>query len=62
MPSVRQVELVNGGIEASYDGDEDTAAEILHALTSAGIKVSEFSTLDGGLEDAFLRATSEETA
>jgi ABC-2 type transport system ATP-binding protein len=60
--SVRQVELVNGGIEASYDGDEDTAAEILQALTSAGIRVSEFSPLDGGLEDAFLRATSEETA
>ena len=60
--SVRQVELVNGGIEASYDGDEDTAAEILQALTSAGIRVSEFSPLDGALEDAFLRATSEETA
>jgi ABC-2 type transport system ATP-binding protein len=62
LASVRQVEVVNGAIEASYDGDEDTAAEILQALTTAGIRVSEFSPLDGGLEDAFLRATSEETA
>jgi ABC-2 type transport system ATP-binding protein len=61
LESVRQVEVVNGAIEAGYDGKEDTAADILHALTSAGIRVSEFSPLDGGLEDAFLRATEGET-
>jgi ABC-2 type transport system ATP-binding protein len=62
MESVREVVVVNGAIEAGYDGDEDTAADILQALTSVGIRVAEFSPLDGGLEDAFLRATAEETA
>ena len=62
MDSVREVEVVDGAIEAGYDGDEVTAAAILQALTSAGIRVAEFSPLDGGLEDAFLRATAEETA
>jgi ABC-2 type transport system ATP-binding protein len=57
---VRRVEVVNGGIEAEYEGDESVASDILVALTSAGIKVSGFSQVDGGLEDAFLRATSEE--
>ena len=62
LASVRDVEVVNGAIEAGYDGAEATAADILQALTAAGIRVSEFSPLDGGLEDAFLRATAEETA
>jgi ABC-2 type transport system ATP-binding protein len=60
LAAVRQVEVVNGAIEAAYDGDEVTAADILQALTAARIRVSEFSPLVGGLEDAFLRATSEE--
>lgn len=60
LASIRHLDSSNGTIEAQYDGDESTAAEILSALTSAGIKVSGFSTIDGGLEDAFLRATSEE--
>jgi ABC-2 type transport system ATP-binding protein len=62
LDTIRQAEVVNGAIEVDYDGDEDTAADILQALTAAGIRVSEFSPLDGGLEDAFLRATAEETA
>jgi ABC-2 type transport system ATP-binding protein len=57
---VRRVEVVNGGIEAEFEGDESVASDILVALTSAGIKVSGFSQVDGGLEDAFLRATSED--
>ncbi len=60
LPAVRHAELVNGAIEAEYTGDESTASEILQALTSAGIRVSGFSQIEGGLEDAFLRATSEE--
>jgi ABC-2 type transport system ATP-binding protein len=60
IPAVRHVDLANGSIEATFEGDESTAAEILQALTSGGIKVSAFSQADGGLEDAFLRATTEE--
>ncbi len=60
LPSVRHAEAINGSIEAEYDGDERTASEILLALTGAGIKVSSFAPVDGGLEDAFLKATSEE--
>jgi hypothetical protein len=60
LASIRHLASTNGTIEAEYDGDERTAAEILAALTNAGIKVSGFSTIDGGLEDAFLKATSEE--
>jgi ABC-2 type transport system ATP-binding protein len=57
---VRHAEAVNGAIEAEYDGDEKTASDILGALMGAGIRVSSFAPVDGGLEDAFLRATSEE--
>jgi hypothetical protein len=57
---VRQVTIANGAIEATYEGDDSTAAEILQALTAGGIRVSAFSQVDGGLEEAFMRATSEE--
>jgi ABC-2 type transport system ATP-binding protein len=60
LASVRHVEMVNGAIEAEYEGDDAIAADILQSLTGAGIRVSGFTPLDGGLEDAFLRATSEE--
>ena len=60
LPSIRHVEAANGTIEAEYEGDETTASDILFALTGAGIRVSGFTPVDGGLEDAFLRATSEE--
>ena len=50
---------VNGAIEAAYDGDDAAAAGILQALTAAGVKVSAFSQLEGGLEDAFMRATED---
>jgi ABC-2 type transport system ATP-binding protein len=60
LPSVRETEIVNGDIEAGYEGDDSVASEILQALTAAGIRVSNFTQIDGGLEDAFMRATSEE--
>src|SRR5436309_7905032 len=60
LPAVQHVQAVNGTIEAEYEGDEVTASEILATLTGAGIRVSSFTPVDGGLEDAFLRATSEE--
>jgi ABC-2 type transport system ATP-binding protein len=60
MPAVRQVDEVNGELEAAYAGDEAAAAEVLQRLIAAGISVSSFSQVDGGLEDAFLRATAEE--
>jgi len=57
---VRHVEIANGTIEADYEGDDSTAADILQALTAGGIKVAAFSQVDGGLEEAFMRATSED--
>ncbi len=60
LPAIHEVVMVNGAIEAGYDGDDATAAGILQALTAAGIKVSGFSQLEGGLEDAFMKATSED--
>jgi len=60
LAAVRRVETADGAIEATYEGDDSTAAEILHALTAEGIRVSAFSQVDGGLEEAFMRATSEE--
>jgi len=60
LAAVRHVETANGMIEATYEGDDSTAAEILQALTAEGIRVSAFSQVDGGLEEAFMRATSEE--
>ena len=60
LESVRHVEIANGTIEADYEGDDSTAADILQALTAGGIKVAAFSQVDGGLEEAFMRATSED--
>ncbi|HXN00357.1 MAG TPA: ABC transporter ATP-binding protein [Candidatus Dormibacteraeota bacterium] len=60
LPTIQEVAMVNGAIEAQYDGDDAAAAGILQALTAAGIKVSAFSQLEGGLEDAFMKATSED--
>jgi len=60
LAAVRRVETADGAIEATYEGDDSTAAEILRALTAEGIRVSAFSQVDGGLEEAFMRATSEE--
>jgi len=60
LPVIQEVVMVNGAIEAQYDGDDAAAAGILQALTAAGIKVSAFSQLEGGLEDAFMKATSED--
>jgi ABC-2 type transport system ATP-binding protein len=57
---VRSVQLANGTTEATYEGDDSTAADILQALTAEGVKVSAFSPVDGGLEEAFMRVTSEE--
>ena len=60
LAAVRHVDVANDAIEATYEGDDSTAAEILQALTAGGIKVSAFSQVDGGLEEAFMRATSDE--
>ncbi len=60
LPAIHSVTMVNGAIEAEYEGDDTTAAGILQTLTAAGIKVSAFSQLEGGLEDAFMKATSED--
>jgi ABC-2 type transport system ATP-binding protein len=60
LSAVRHVDIADGRIEATYEGDDSTAAEILQALTAGGIKVSAFNQVDGGLEEAFMRATSEE--
>jgi ABC-2 type transport system ATP-binding protein len=60
LPAIHEVVMVNGAIEAQYDGDDAAAAGILQVLTAAGIKVSAFSQLEGGLEDAFMKATSED--
>ena len=57
---VRHVDVANGAIEATYEGDDSTAADILQALTAGGVKVAAFSQVDGGLEEAFMRATSED--
>jgi ABC-2 type transport system ATP-binding protein len=56
---IHAVTMVNGALEAEYEGDDATAASILQTLTAAGIRVSAFSQLDGGLEDAFMRATED---
>jgi hypothetical protein len=54
------VEIEDGAIEVEFEGDDATASDILAVLISSGIRVSSFSQVDGGLEDAFMRATSEE--
>ncbi|HEY0493865.1 MAG TPA: ABC transporter ATP-binding protein [Candidatus Dormibacteraeota bacterium] len=60
LSAVRGVETVEGAIEAQFEGDEAAAAAILQSLIGAGIRVSGFSQMESDLEDAFLKATSEE--
>jgi hypothetical protein len=60
IPSIRHVEIEDGAIQVEFEGDDATASDILAVLTRSGIRVSSFSQVDGGLEDAFMRATSED--
>jgi ABC-2 type transport system ATP-binding protein len=60
LAAIHEVVMVNGTIEAQYDGDDAAAAGILQTLIAAGIKVFSFSQLEGGLEDAFMKATAED--
>jgi len=60
LPAVRGVETIDGALEAQFDGDEAAAAAILQAMIAAGLKVSGFAQMDSDLEDAFLKATSEQ--
>jgi len=60
LPAIQNVEVTDAQIEAEFKGDETVVSEILLALTSAGVQVTSFSEIEGGLEDAFLKATSEE--
>ena len=60
LAAIHEVVMVNGLIEAQYEGDDAAAAGILQTLVAAGIKVSGFSQIEGGLEDAFMKATSED--
>jgi ABC-2 type transport system ATP-binding protein len=60
MSEIRQADLTNGMIEAQYEGDDATAAAILQRLIATGILVAGFSQVEGGLEDAFLKVTSED--
>jgi ABC-2 type transport system ATP-binding protein len=60
LAAVREVQAVEGAIEAQFEGDEAAAAAILQAMIASGIRVSGFAQLDSDLEDAFLKATSEE--
>ena len=62
MPAVREVDLAGGSIQAAFEGDEATAASILQGLIAGGIQVSDFTQIEGGLEAAFLKATTEELA
>jgi ABC-2 type transport system ATP-binding protein len=59
MASIREVDVTNGSLEAEFEGDETTAASILQSLIAGGIKVSNFTQIEGGLEAAFLKATTE---
>jgi ABC-2 type transport system ATP-binding protein len=60
LPAVRGVLTVDDAIEAQYEGDDATAAGVLQSLIAAGIKVSNFTAIESDLEDAFLKATSED--
>jgi ABC-2 type transport system ATP-binding protein len=60
LAAVREVETVDGALEAQFEGDEAAAAAILQSLIAAGIRVSGFVQMESDLEDAFLKATSED--
>src|SRR2546430_8932108 len=60
LPAIRHVEAVNRSIAAEDDGGEQTAPEILIALTGAGGRVAGFTQGGRGLGDAVLQATSAE--
>ena len=57
--TIAEAAVVDGAIEARFEGDERVAARILEQLVRGGIAVSSFTQADGDLEDAFLRLTSE---
>ena len=60
LEQILNVEVADGYIEAEFSGDEAVVSDTLLALTDAGVKVTSFTEIEGGLEDAFLKATSED--
>jgi ABC-2 type transport system ATP-binding protein len=62
LPGIGQVFVHDGSLEAEFNGSEEQAADILHALFQAGVRVAAFNETTGNLEDVFLRLTRGEVA
>ncbi len=54
---VRDVIVVDGRVEFSFDGDDEAAADLLAAAIAAGLRVVEFVGRGIDLEEIFMRAT-----
>jgi len=52
----------NTQLEIEFSGDESAAADLLEALIRQGVRVSAFSEVTTGLEEAFLQLTKGEVA
>ena len=56
-PSVREVRRERDGVSFELEGELDVQAELLAALVAGGLRPTEFTPREGGLEDAFLSLT-----
>ncbi|MFN2199024.1 MAG: ATP-binding cassette domain-containing protein [Anaerolineales bacterium] len=63
LPGVGQVFVESdSSLEVEFNGDDDAAAELLHHLVYAGVRVAAFNESSSNLEEIFLRLTRGEVA
>lgn len=52
----------DASLEVEFNGDDEAAAEVLHRLVYAGVRVAAFNETSSNLEEIFLRLTRGEVA
>jgi ABC-2 type transport system ATP-binding protein len=61
-PGVGEIYPSDGSLEVEFLGGEDSAADLLANLVSAGVRLAAFSEELSDLEEIFLRLTKGEVA
>jgi ABC-2 type transport system ATP-binding protein len=61
-PGVTSILPVNGELQVEFQGDEESAADLLQTLITRGVRLSSFQEVASDLEEIFLRLTKGEVA
>jgi ABC-2 type transport system ATP-binding protein len=61
-PGVTNILAVNGELQVEFQGDEESAADLLETLVTKGVRLASFQEVASDLEEIFLRLTKGEVA